>query len=107
MAIPRAPFLSSIEQCLSFDSPWGFVIYRTTSYAPTETTTWQAFQHKLDCMIQETFDSAAGPVGEIAAARKSWTMRWEEDSTMAEWTLDDVKKYFFSFFHRTFTDDVR
>ena len=96
MGTPRAPFLSSIQQCLSPDSPWGFVIYRTTAYAPKETVIWEAFQRKFNSMIQETFDSAAGPEEEIATARRSWMVRWEEGSTMAEWALEDVKRYFSS-----------
>ncbi|KAH8731851.1 hypothetical protein GQ44DRAFT_755229 [Phaeosphaeriaceae sp. PMI808] len=94
METPRAPFLSSIQQCLSTDSPWGFVIYRITAYAPNEVRTWEIFQQKFNSMIQETFDSAAGPEEEISAARKGWTLRWEEGSTMAEWALEDVKKHY-------------
>lgn len=93
MDTPRAPFLSTLQQRLSLDSPWGFVIYRTTAYAPTETAIWEAFHQKLNLLIQENFDKAAGPEEETSAAREAWTVRWEEDSSMAHWTYDDVKKY--------------
>lgn len=94
METPRAPFLSTLQQYLSLDSPWGFVIYRTTAYAPTEKATWEAFQQKFDLLIQENFDKAAGPEEETSVAREAWTVRWEEDSSMSHWTYDDVKRYF-------------
>jgi hypothetical protein len=92
METPRAPFLPTLQKYLPLDSPWGFVIYRTTAYAPTETATWEAFQQKFNLLIQETFDDAAGPKEEIFAARKTWTVQWEEDSNMALWTYEDVKR---------------
>lgn len=93
METPRAPFLSTLQKYLSLDSPWGFVIYRTAAYAPTETATWEAFRQKFNLLIQETFDNAAGPEEETSVARKAWMVRWEEDSSMARWTYDDVKRY--------------
>jgi hypothetical protein len=92
METPRAPFLPTLQKYLPLDSPWGFVIYRTTAYAPTETATWEAFQQKFNLLIQETFNDAAGPEEEISAARKTWTVQWEEDSNMALWTYEDVKR---------------
>ncbi|KAF1849932.1 uncharacterized protein K460DRAFT_411731 [Cucurbitaria berberidis CBS 394.84] len=94
METPRAPFLSTLQQCLSLDSPWGFVIYRTAAYAPNDAAKWQAFQQKFNSMIQESFESAAGPEEEVAAARQGWTIRWEEKTNMAEWAAEDVKKHY-------------
>lgn len=56
---------------------WGFVFYRTT-YAQDEET-WSLIKHRLNAMIESTFDYYSNIDG-VNDARQRWKLLWVEDA---------------------------
>lgn len=71
---------------------WGFVFYRTT-YTQDEET-WSLIKHKLNTVIESTFDYYSNIDG-VNEAKQLWKLRWVEDpDTFNDMTPEGLAEHY-------------